>query len=137
MCHALGHPVLSQDAIANLTQQLDATYKNVAEHFAENSSVRIDHAGKYPTLTITNLDNLEEPPSLTLLSKTVTGLLPPIDLTELLLESHAHTGFADYGALHDLARGCAHPQRIEQHWDMEYDLYASGFGPYAGRINGD
>jgi TnpA family transposase len=41
------------------------------------------------------LDKLEEPPSLTRLSKQVNALLPKVDLTELLLEIHAHTGFAD------------------------------------------
>jgi len=95
VCQALGHPVSSQDAIANLTQQLDATYKKVAANFDENNSVRIDQSGKHPSLTITNLDRLEEPPSLTLLSDKVTKLLPQVDLTELVLEIHAHTGFAD------------------------------------------
>lgn len=46
-------------------------------------------------MTITNLDKLEEPPSLILLSAKVTELLPRIDLTELILEIHTHTGFAD------------------------------------------
>ena len=40
-------------------------------------------------------DSLHEPPSLILLREQVTGLLPKIDLTELILEIHAHTGFAD------------------------------------------
>ena len=47
------------------------------------------------SLTIANLDKLEEPPSLTRLSRKVNELLPKVDLTELLLEIHAHTGFAD------------------------------------------
>ena len=95
VCQSLGHPELAQDAISNLTQQLDATYKKVAANFNENSSVRIDHSGKHPSLTITNLDKLEDPPSLTLLSDKVTALLPKVDLTELILEIHAHTGFAN------------------------------------------
>jgi TnpA family transposase len=41
------------------------------------------------------LDKLDEPPSLTLLNKQVSVLLPKVDLTELLLEIHAHTGFLD------------------------------------------
>ncbi len=55
----------------------------------------LDNTGKYLALTITNLDKLEEPPSLTQLSEQVSGLLPKVDLTELLLEIHAHTGFLD------------------------------------------
>ncbi|WP_215253019.1 hypothetical protein, partial [Escherichia coli] len=38
---------------------------------------------------------LDEPDSLKRLSKMISDLLPPVDLTELLLEINAHTGFAD------------------------------------------
>jgi TnpA family transposase len=95
VCRSLGHPLLPHDAIAGLTQQLDVTYRKVAANFDDNDAIRIEHSGKHPTLTITNLDKLEEPPSLTLLSDQVTALLPQIDLTELILEIHAHTAFAD------------------------------------------
>jgi TnpA family transposase len=95
VCRSLGHPVQPHDAVIQLTDRLNATYQQVAANFDENDSVRIDHAGKHPSLTITNLDKLEEPPSLTLLSNQVTGLLPQVDLTELLLEIQAHTGFAN------------------------------------------
>ncbi len=81
-----------RDAVARLTRQLDATYKQVANNFDNNDAVRLDHSGKRTTLTITNLD---EPASLTQLSKQVSDLLPKVDLTELLLEIHAHTGFLD------------------------------------------
>ena len=93
VCRSLGHPVRAQEAIANLTQQLDATYKQVAVNFGDNDTVSIDHSGKHPSLTITNLDKLEESPSLTLLSKQITELLPKVDLTELILEIQTHTGF--------------------------------------------
>lgn len=46
-------------------------------------------------MTITNLDKLEEPKSLIELNKQVSSLLPAVDLTELLLEIQAHTGFID------------------------------------------
>ncbi len=92
VCRSLGHPVKPRDAVARLTRQLDATYKQVANNFDNNDAVRLDHSGKRTTLTITNLD---EPASLTQLSKQVSDLLPKVDLTELLLEIHAHTGFLD------------------------------------------
>nr|SHO14691.1 Transposase Tn3 family protein [Moritella viscosa]SHO15483.1 Transposase Tn3 family protein [Moritella viscosa]SHO18810.1 Transposase Tn3 family protein [Moritella viscosa] len=95
VCRSLGHPVQPEEAISCLTNQLDATYKQVAANFGDNDAVRLDHSGKRTTLTITNLDKLEEPASLTLLSKQVSNLLPKVDLTELLLEIHAHTGFLD------------------------------------------
>lgn len=92
---SLGHLVKPDDAIANLTRQLDDTYKRVAANFDDNHAIRINDSGKQVSLTITNLDKLHEPPSLILLREQVTGLLPKIDLTELILEIHAHTGFAD------------------------------------------
>ncbi|PSU44554.1 Tn3 family transposase [Photobacterium frigidiphilum] len=95
VCRSLGHPVQANDAIIALTRQLDAAYKQVAAHFDDNDAVRLDHSGKHPTLTITNLDKLDEPASLTLLSNQVSHLLPNVDLTELLLEIHALTGFLD------------------------------------------
>ena len=55
----------------------------------------MDLSGKRPTLTIASFDRLDEPFSLTTLSQQVEALLPSVDLTELLLEIHAHTGFAD------------------------------------------
>lgn len=64
-------------------------------NFDCNETVRLDFSGKHPSLTIPNLDKLEEPPSLTQLSRQVNELLPKVDLTELLLEIHAHTGFVD------------------------------------------
>ena len=95
VCRSLGHTLQPHDAITNLTGQLHGTYQRVAANFDGNGTVRLDLAGKHPALTITPLDKLDEPPSLTLLSGLVTGLLPKIGLAELLLEIHARTGFAD------------------------------------------
>ena len=95
VCRALGHPINPQEAITDLVSQLDITYKRVAANFNDNETVNLDLSGKHPSLTITNLDKLEEPPSLTQLSGQVNELVPTVDLTELLLEIHAHTGFAD------------------------------------------
>jgi TnpA family transposase len=95
VCRSLGHPVNPQEAISSLSQSLDIAYKQVADNFNNNNAVKLDFSGKHPSLTITNLEKLDEPPSLTKLNKQVTELLPKVDLTELLLEIHAHTGFAD------------------------------------------
>lgn len=95
VCRSLGHPVKPKEAIARLLHQLDVTYKQVAANFSANDTITLDLTGKNPSITITNLEKLDEPPSLTQLSEKVIGLLPAVDLTELLLEIHAHTGFAD------------------------------------------
>lgn len=95
VCRSLGHPIKPKEAITSLVQQLDITYKKVSANFDNNVKLILDLKGKNPSLTITNLEKLEEPESLTRLNEQVLGLLPTVDLTELLLEIHAHTGFAD------------------------------------------
>lgn len=55
----------------------------------------MDFSGKRPKLTIANLNGLDESPTLKSLAERVSGLLPVVDLTELLLEINAHTGFAE------------------------------------------
>jgi TnpA family transposase len=95
VCRALGHPTNSDEALIGLTQQLDAAYRQTADRLGKNDAVRVEHQNGKPTLTITNLDKLDEPQSLITLREQVTALLPRIDLTELLLEIHTHTGFAD------------------------------------------
>lgn len=95
VCRSLGHPLNPREAIKGLVCQLEDTYQQIAANFNNNKAVELDLSGKWPTLTITHFDKLDEPPSLTLLAQQVETLLPSIDLTELLLEIHAHTGFAD------------------------------------------
>ena len=95
ICRLLGHSLAPHDAIVAMTNRLDATYKKVAANFDNNNAIRIDHSGKHPTVTITNLDKLETPSTLTFLSEQISGLLPRVDLTELILEIHARTGFLD------------------------------------------
>jgi len=95
ICRILGHSTHAEDAIKNLSSALNNAYQQVLKNFAENTEVRIETVNDKPSLTITNLDKLDEPESLLILRQQVTDFLPPIDLTELLLEINAHTGFTD------------------------------------------
>lgn len=95
VCRSLRHQLNAKEAIDALVRQLDTTYHQVAANFDDNDSVYIDISGKRPTLTVTNIDRLDNPPSLQGLFKQVEALLPVVDLTEQLLEINAHTGFAD------------------------------------------
>jgi TnpA family transposase len=95
VCRSLGHPVDGREAIRKLTQQLDTTYHNVAANFDANDAVRVDNTGDRPTLTITNLEKEEKPGSLLALRELVGKLLPKVDLTEIVLEINALTGFSD------------------------------------------
>lgn len=90
---ALGHPTNGHEAMRQLARQLDDTWREVADRFDENTEVSICTNGKHPSLTISNLDKLEESLSLKTLNRRVKQLIPPVDLTELLLEVDAWTGF--------------------------------------------
>lgn len=90
---SLGHSLVASEVIKKLTSKLDESYKQVAANFSENTAITIDNSGKNPVLTISNLDKLEESTELVQFKEQATNLLPKIDLTELLLEIHAHTGF--------------------------------------------
>lgn len=90
---SLGHSLIASEVIEKLTSKLDESYKQVAANFSENTAITIDNSTKNPSLTITNLDKLEESSELVEFKEQVTNVLPKIDLTELLLEIHAHTGF--------------------------------------------
>ncbi|EPC9919990.1 TPA: Tn3 family transposase, partial [Escherichia coli] len=93
VCRALGHPTDGGNAVKQLAIELDETWKTVASRFELNAAVSICHQGKYPSLTISSLEKLEEPQPLILLNSRVRQLVPPVDLTELLLEIDARTGF--------------------------------------------
>ncbi|AJK18554.1 Tn3 family transposase [Yersinia pseudotuberculosis] len=93
VCRALGHPTDGHKGVQQLAVQLDETWRAVASRFEGNTEVHICNDGKYPSLTISSLEKLEEPLSLLRLNNRVRQLLPPVDLTELLLEIDARTGF--------------------------------------------
>ncbi|MDV1990964.1 hypothetical protein RZR61_27440, partial [Escherichia coli] len=64
VCRALGHPTDGHKGVQQLAVQLDETWKTVASRFEGNAEVHICHDGKHPSLTISSLEKLEEPPSL-------------------------------------------------------------------------
>src|SRR5215211_4847534 len=95
ICRTLGHSTSADDVVEGLRAELDATYRRVSARFAKNDAVRIEPKDGKATLTITNLEKLEEPPSLSGWREQTSALFPRIDLAELLLESQAKPGFAD------------------------------------------
>ncbi len=95
ICRTLGHSTSSDDVVKGLRAELDATYRRVSDRFTDNEAVRVEHKDGKATLTITNLDKLDEPTGLIALRERTAALLPQVDLAELLLEIQAKTGFAD------------------------------------------
>ena len=95
VCRSLGHPVSPDAAVDRLRTELDATYQRVTGNFAANSEVRLACKNGKSTLTLANLDKLDEPDSLIELRQQIAALMPRVDLAEILLEIQARTGFAD------------------------------------------
>lgn len=95
VCRSLDLPVAADSALKQLGCQLDVAYRQTAENLSTNPAVRLEQVNGQADLVLTGLDKLDEPASLIELRDRVAELLPRIDLPELLLEIHAHTGFAD------------------------------------------
>ena len=69
--------------LADHTRTLDAAYREVGGRLAVNTEVRVDDAGK---IHLTRVKTVEEPPSLVDLRARTTGMLPRVDLPEVILE---------------------------------------------------
>ena len=78
-----------------MTQQLEQAYQRTLTNLPTNAAVRLETVEGREHIVLTGLDKLVETPSLLTLRQQVNGLLPSIDLPELLLEVHNQTGFAD------------------------------------------
>ena len=95
VCRSLGVSASGPDEVARMAARLDSAYRDAATRLPENASVRIETAvDGTPSLSLSALDKLEEPPSLVALRADVAARMPRVDLPELLLEMHARTGFA-------------------------------------------
>ena len=96
VCRTLGREETATKELKKLTHQLDEAFRKTADNLPDNAKVRVecDENGK-DSLTVENLDKLDEPKSLISLRKTVSSLLPKIDLPEVLLEIHHRTEFAN------------------------------------------
>jgi len=85
----------SDEALRELSNELNEAYRNTSNRWSDNPAVRIETFAGQDRLVLTPLDKLEEPKSLKALKKRVQALLPRTDLPELLLEVNRWTGFTD------------------------------------------
>jgi TnpA family transposase len=95
ICRTLGLSVNPEPTLSALTLELDQTYRTVAARLPDNPAVRFDTSGDKHDLILSSLDKVEEPASLISLREKVSGMLPRVDLPELILEVAARTGFID------------------------------------------
>ena len=93
---ALELPDSPGEYLQEVGEQLDTAYRRTADNLPENADVTIDPSAKGgDALDISRLDELEEPASLVEIRNTLDGMLPQVDLPELLMEMHERTGFAN------------------------------------------
>jgi len=95
ICRSLGLSTDPTVIIKVLTEELDQTYRLVAANIDHNPAVRFEMIKGNEELVLTQLDKLDEPPSLKALQAAVKARLPRADLPEMVLEIAARTGFTD------------------------------------------
>lgn len=95
ICRTLGLSASPGPTLNALSEELDRTYRIVAARLPDNPAVRFDTINDRPELVLSPLDKMDEPASLDALREKVMGLLPRVDLTELILEIATRTGFTD------------------------------------------
>jgi TnpA family transposase len=95
ICRSLDLPVEPAPALAALSDELDSKFRVVAARLPENQDVTLDVVDGKTELSLSQLDRLEDPPSLIALRDAVTERLPRVDLPEILLEIAKRTGFCD------------------------------------------
>ncbi|MFI5304985.1 MAG: Tn3 family transposase [Nitrospiria bacterium] len=95
VCLTLNLSPTAEPELEKLAKQLDEAYRRVAANLPNNPDVVIEKVDGKDRLSLSPLDKLDEPPSLILLRDQVDSLIPPIDITDAVLEMHGYTGFAD------------------------------------------
>lgn len=95
ICRTLGLSASPEPTLNALAAELDSTYRAVAARLPNNPAVRFEAAGDRQELVLSPLDKLDEPATLISLREKVAGMLPRVDLPELILEIAARTGFTD------------------------------------------
>ncbi len=95
ICRTLGLSAHPEPTLKALTEELDRTYRAVAARLHDNPVVRFDTAGDKPEPVLTPLDKRDEPASLVALRDRVMGLIPRVDLPELILEIAVRTRLTD------------------------------------------
>jgi TnpA family transposase len=95
ICRSLNLTTDPELSLTNLTEELDQTYRMVAANIDNNPSVRFETVKGNEELILTQLDKLDEPPSLKELRAAVKSRLPRVDLPEILIEIATRTGFTN------------------------------------------
>lgn len=93
ICRTLGFSASPGPTLAALTMELDSTYRAVLARLPDNPAVRFEFVADKHDLVLGRLEKTDDPASLAALRSKVLGMLPRVDLPDLLLEIAARTGF--------------------------------------------
>lgn len=95
VCRTLERSPVASVELDTLTKRLDATYRRVAENLPNNAAATIVSTEAGATFSLSKLDAVPVPASLTQLGQATDALFPRVDLPDILLDMHGYTGFAD------------------------------------------
>ncbi|NEQ77955.1 MAG: Tn3 family transposase [Okeania sp. SIO2C9] len=95
VCRTLDRKKSFHLELSQLREQLNEVYLKTEANFSQNGAVRLEMVDGKEKLVLTRLEKLDTPPSLVSLWSMVKGLLPRVDLPEVLLEIQQKTGFAN------------------------------------------
>jgi len=95
VCRTLNLSPIASEAIQTLTVQLEAAYRRTLEGLPDNAWVRFESQDGRNIPIVQALEPQENTVRLEAMSDRAYSFIPDVDLSELLLEIHAQTGFAD------------------------------------------
>jgi TnpA family transposase len=95
ICRTLGYSADPKPVLNDLAIELDKTYCTVASRLSSNSALRFEGDSGKEELILSPLEKNNEPESLIALRTAISERIPKVDLTEILLEITARTGFTD------------------------------------------
>jgi TnpA family transposase len=96
ICRTLGLSATSEPVLNAMADELDLTYRAVVARLPDNPAVRFKlNSVDKQEIILSPLDALDEPPSMIALRNIVTGMLPRVELPELILEIASRTGFTN------------------------------------------
>src|SRR5882724_567831 len=93
VCRSLGYTANVEPVLAVLAEELDQTYRRVAARLPDNPAVTIGREGDKDEISLSALDKIDDPPSLTALRDEVEKRMPRAGLPEIMLEIAVRTGF--------------------------------------------
>lgn len=95
VCRTLDLSPEPGESLTRLENTLDEAYRSAAKALPQHEHVQVETINGKEKLTWARLDKLAEPPSLLRRREQTSSMMPKVDLSDVLLEINARTGFAE------------------------------------------